>query len=88
MVYELSVNYKNVNPNIPDFSTFSLNLNAWDLLPIVIICSLSIFLTLLWLIMVWLYLRKSSKLLYKPHRQNQQAAKMQHNQVESYSTTT
>lgn len=70
MNQELNIIYENVKPNIPDFSTLSLNLNALDLLPIVILCSLIIIFTLLWLIAVWMYLLRTKKHSHEPYGKN------------------
>ncbi len=83
MVHELSVIYENINQNVPDFNSFSPHLNVWDLLPVVILCSLTIIFTLLWLTSVWMYLLRTKKHLLEPYGKNKQTAEIQQNQVES-----
>ena len=68
MAQDLSFIYQNLNSNLLDL------INARDIFVLVIICFLSIFLTLLWLLAVWLYLHSRSKLLYKSPKQYRQCA--------------
>ena len=68
MAQDLSFIYQNLNSNWLDL------INARDIFVLVCICFLSIFLTLLWLLAVWLYLHSRSKRLYKSPKQYRQCA--------------
>ncbi len=56
MGHGLKVIYEYAETNIPSLNPFNLNLNARDLWPIVILCDVTILLSLLWLLAVHVHL--------------------------------
>jgi hypothetical protein len=69
--------YEYAETNVPSLNTFNLNLNVRDLWPIVILCSVTILLTLLWLLAVWEYLLKINKHSSELQEQQKRSNKLQ-----------
>jgi hypothetical protein len=58
MGYGLRIISEYVEPDIPTLHIFYQG--GWDLLPVALLCGLSILLTLLWLLVVWRHIRRAN----------------------------